>query len=243
MRIIHISDSHISVDKPVREDDLRRCIQRINETTPKADAVIHTGDISHDGLTVEYVTAKRHLTDLEAPLFVLAGNRDNREELIDEFADNQTISKGDRYIQYSVETFPVRLIILDTVSVTGNTRHSSGSNKGRLCKERLSHLKTMLGADTTRPVAIFMHHSPFEATSIPDPFQFEHWHEVERFHELLAGHPDIRGIFCGHIHRNAKAEAGGIPIRAITCMACDLRKGEITPEERSEPAIRVLDFD
>lgn len=244
MRIIHFSDSHISGDKPARESDLERCVQLINATEADADAVIHTGDIAHDAHTEEYATAHRLLSALEPPCFVLAGNRDNRARLINQFADDQNIRHDDEFIQYSIEHFPVRLIVLDTVSADGNTggMSESGSNKGRLCDKRLAHLENMLAADSSRPVAIFMHHSPFEATAIPDPFQFENWQEVERFHALLAGYDQIRGIYCGHIHRNAGAIVGGIPITAITCMACDLRKGDMSDAERSKPAFNVLNL-
>ncbi len=242
MRIIHFSDSHISKDKPVRDGDLERCVQCINATEPAVDVVIHTGDIAHDALAEEYATAHRLLGQLEPPCYVLAGNRDNRAALISAFADDQTIHRGDEFIQYSLEQFPVRLIILDTVSTQGNTGSLSGSNKGRLCDKRLAHLETMLNADRSRPVAIFMHHSPFEASAIPDPFQFQHWQEVEQFHALLARYDRILGIYCGHIHRNAEATVGGIPIQAITCMACDLRKGEITEQERAAPAFNILDL-
>lgn len=217
-------------------------MHRANSISPPADVVIHTGDISHDGHRQEYATAQKILEKLNIPSFVIAGNRDNRTELINTFADGQYIRRGDKFIQYCVNEFPVRLILLDTVNASGNTGSASGSNKGRFCSERLAHLESMLAADSSRPVAIFMHHSPFEATAIPDPFQFERWQEVERFHELLAAYKQVAGIYCGHIHRNAGVAIGGIRIQAITCMACDLRKGELTDKERSEPVINVIDL-
>ena len=214
----------------------------INATDPAPDVVIHTGDITHDALPEEYSTARRLLDKLEFPYFVMAGNRDNRARLIDVFADGKYICEHDEFIQYPVEDFAVRLLLLDTVSADGNSAEQTASNKGELCEQRLALLDSMLAADTGRPVAIFMHHSPFEATAIPDPFQFDDWNEVDRFHALLAGYPQVRGIYCGHIHRNAEAVVGGINIQAITCMACDLRKGQLTDTERSVPAIRVLDY-
>ena len=49
MRIVQISDSHISVKNPARTADLANCIMAINDISPAVDLVVHTGDIVHDG--------------------------------------------------------------------------------------------------------------------------------------------------------------------------------------------------
>ena len=42
------------------------------------DVVIHGGDIAHDGKLEEYRAAHDILKTLEAPLFVMPGNKDKR---------------------------------------------------------------------------------------------------------------------------------------------------------------------
>jgi len=59
VHIVHISDTHISNDKPQRLVDLRNCVREINNLTRPADVVVHTGDISHDGLAQEYHNARQ----------------------------------------------------------------------------------------------------------------------------------------------------------------------------------------
>ncbi|MGI9502218.1 MAG: metallophosphoesterase family protein, partial [Geminicoccaceae bacterium] len=76
MRIIQLSDSHISCDKPARAAELEVCISYINAMPQQPDVVVHTGDVAHDGLVEEYQIAKRLLDELSAPFFVMAGNRD-----------------------------------------------------------------------------------------------------------------------------------------------------------------------
>ena len=232
MKIVQISDSHISIDHPDRTQDLKVCIQRINELPVPPDVVIHTGDIAHDGLTEEYRIAKQCLDKLSAPCYVLAGNRDKRQALTDTFADGISISHGDRFVQYSIESFDTRIIVLDTLS--------EHSNKGRLCEERLNHLQKMLATDTNRPVLVFLHHTPFEVPPIPDPFQFEDWTEVDKLHELLATNPSVTGLHCGHVHRNVDGVIGNLPVSAITCMARDLRKGELSDDEQNRPMYKEI---
>jgi len=151
--IIHLSDTHISVDTPQRLGDLEKCVQTINNLDVPPDLIVHTGDISHDGLAQEYHNARVLLDELKAPYFVMAGNRDKRQALLKEFSDKRYQLPNDGWIQYSIEEYPVRLLMLDTVS--------ERSNKGRLCSERLAHLESMLMADTSKPTALFLHHTPF----------------------------------------------------------------------------------
>lgn len=230
MRIVHISDSHISLDHPQRTADLQACIDVINSASEAPDAVIHTGDITHNGAAEEYNIAKQQLDELKVPYFVIPGNKDKRPALIDAFADERSIHKGDEYIQYAVDRFPVRLVMLDTLS--------DSSNKGKLGDARLQHIKTLLEAEPLKSTAVFMHHTPFEVGAIPDPFQFEDWEEVVKLRALFSLHRQISGIYCGHIHRNVDGRLGDISVSAISCMATDLRKGELTKEERQAPILR-----
>ncbi len=230
MRIIQISDSHISLKTPQRLDDLKRCVEAVNAQSP--DLVVHTGDIAHDANAQEYQQARSALDELSAPYFVMPGNRDNRSELVAVFSDRLVMLQ--EFIQYSLEDYPVRMLMIDTVSTQ--------SNKGRLCNTRLQHIKASLEAGDSRPLIVFMHHTPFEVTEIPDPFQFEDWSEVETLTGMFAQCEALRAVYCGHVHRNVGAELKGLPVTAITCMACDLRKGQITDEERQRPEYKVIDF-
>lgn len=234
LTVVQISDTHLSAAAPQRMADLEQCIRVINALPTKPDLVVHTGDISHDGLLEEYHSARELLDELQAPYHVMAGNRDDRATLQSVFCAEQTPLPQEGWIQYSLEQYPVRLLMVDTVC--------DHSNKGELCSERLSHLEAMLSVDTTKPTALFLHHTPFEATGIPDPYQFENWHEVDKLAELLSQYDNLIGMYCGHVHRFIDGNISGIPARALSCLAGDLRKGEVTDEERTQPVYRVLSF-
>ena len=215
MRIIQISDSHISRDCPTRTAELESCIRHINAADPQPDIVVHTGDIAHNGLAEEYIIARQLLDNLSAPYIVLAGNRDNRNELLKIFADVCRLRLGDQFVQYAVEHFDTRLICIDTVS--------DNSHKGRLCQARLAHIADMLAADSSRPAVLLLHHPPLEVKVAPDGFQFENWAEVDALQALIREHRQIRGLFCGHVHRQAEATVGLVPAHVATCIASDLR--------------------
>lgn len=232
LQIIHISDTHISKDEPQRLKNLENCVHAINALDETPDLVVHTGDITHHALPQEYHNARQLLDELKAPYFVMAGNKDKRPELLTEFSDSRYQLPMQGWVQYSIEHYPVRLLMLDTVS--------DNSNKGKLCSERLEHLERMLAADTTKPVALFLHHTPFEAVGIPDPYQYEDWDDVDKLAKVLSKFPNVTGIYCGHVHRFIDGEIAGIKASAISCLAADLRKGEITDEERRQPVFKLL---
>lgn len=232
MQVVQISDSHIALSSPQRGDDLHRCIECINALQPQPALVIHCGDITHNGRDEEYTIAQQLLAHIHAPLLLMAGNKDRRDGMLKAFADERYLTPGMPFIQYSVEDFPVRLIILDTLA--------DNINKGQLCEARMAHLQQMLEQDSDRPVHIFMHHPPFEAHEIPEPRQFNDWSEVDAFSAMVARYPTIQHIWCGHVHRNIESSTGGVAVSAISCLAHDLRKGEMTHHERTMPMFRQL---
>lgn len=234
LKIVQITDTHLCDDAPQRMEDLENCIRAINKLEVPADLVVHTGDITHNGLAQEYHSARQLLDQLDAPYFVMPGNRDNRAQLLNEFNDKRFGLPAQGWVQYSIEDYSVRLIMVDTVS--------NNTNKGVLCDQRLQHLEKMLSADITKPVALFLHHPPYEAQGIPDPFQYENWNNVKGLDTLLAEYKNICGVYCGHVHRYIDGSIAGINASAITCLASDLRHGDVSDAERKLPVYKALNL-
>ena len=231
-QIAHITDTHLSAQHPQRTADLALSIAQINALSTPPSAVVHTGDIADYGKAEQYDIARAELDTLQAPYFVLAGNRDDRAHMRTTFADNALMTFETDFIQYAIDQFSTRIIVLDTLCI--------GANKGQLCDARLEHFATMLAADTKRPAAVFMHHPPFEAHEIPDPVQFVDWTDVEKFIDIVRRYNNISAIYCGHLHRTICAQAGGIQASSISCMAGDLRRGDVSDAQRKEPMFRTL---
>ena len=233
-RIVHLSDTHIAHDSPDRAVALEACIGYISRLEPRPDAVLHTGDIAHNGRVAEYRTARSLLDRLPMPYFVLPGNRDDRRNLAAVFADGRHVRPDMPFVQYAVEDFAVRLIAVDSVN--------AGTSKGRLCPDRLGHLRGMLEADTARPACLFLHHPPFEVAVGPDPRHFDPWADAGALRAELRRHDHVRGIFCGHVHRGFETAVGGVKASVVSCLADDLRWDRPDRAERGLPVIGLHTF-
>ncbi len=221
MIIAQISDTHIAVDAPDADQRIRDfalAVADINTLDPAPDAIVHTGDIVHNGRRDEYAQAAAILATALAPVYVLAGNKDNRANLREAFSSREYLSAKSDFIDYAVDDFPVRLIALDTLSST--------SNKGDFCNERIRRLIDLIDADTTRPIAVLMHHPPFEVRVGPDPLNFETPEILSELRHALLRSGQIVAIFSGHVHRAAAGHVGSIPATVVPCIATTLRKGE-----------------
>lgn len=227
MLISQISDCHIAwppAEGVDRLGDLQRCVDYVNGLDPQPDLVVHTGDIAHDGAKAEYEKAAEKLGQLRARLCVIPGNRDDRRELRDAFADRLPANCHEEFVQYLISTEELCVIMLDTMSID--------SNKGRLCRTRLDHLNGMLEEADGRPVVLFMHHPPFEIAVASVPFQFEDRANLAEFSEILSCHSNVRRVCCGHSHRAASGHIAGIAASTISSTAEDLRMDK--PERMQE---------
>jgi 3',5'-cyclic AMP phosphodiesterase CpdA len=238
MIIAQISDTHIAMDAPDADQRIRDfalTVADINTLDPAPDVIIHTGDIVHNGRQDEYVQAAAILATAHAPVYVLAGNKDNRANLREAFSAREYLSANSHFIDYAVDDFPVRLIALDTLSLT--------SNKGDFCAERLRHLRDLVDAHTTRPIAVLMHHPPFEVRVGPDSLNFETPEILSELRHALLRSAQIVAIFSGHVHRAAAGHVGSIPATVVPCIATTLRKGEYPAHMKSRPVYHVHRFD
>ena len=132
MIIAQISDTHIALDTPDADQRIRDfalTVADINALDPAPDVIVHTGDIVHNGRQDEYAQAVAILAKARAPVYVLAGNKDNRANLRAAFSACGYLAPDSDFIDYAIDDYPVRLIALDTLS--------SGSNKGDFCPERV----------------------------------------------------------------------------------------------------------
>lgn len=196
MLIAQLSDPHIVAPGNLlygRVDTagfLERAVAELTRIDPQPDIVVITGDLVDKGTAVEYVHLRRLLAPLAMPVFVIPGNHDAREELRAAFAGDGYLPR-DGFLQYAVDDYPVRLIALDT--------HIPGAGGGLLCAERLAWLDDALAADRERPTVLIMHHPPF-STGIErmDKAGLE---GIDPFAAVVARHPQVERILCGHLHR------------------------------------------
>lgn len=238
MIIAQISDTHIALDSPDadrRRRDFETTIADINGLDPLPDVIVHTGDIVHNGRQDEYAEAARILAKARAPVYVLAGNKDDRTNLRAAFSVRGYLAPDSAFIDYAVEDYPIRLIALDTLN--------TGSNRGDFCRERVERLIDMIDADTTRPIAVFAHHPPFEVTVGPDPINFETPEMMERLRQALQHSDRVAAVFSGHVHRAAEGSVGRILATVVQCIATTLRKGDYPARMKTCPVYHLHRFD
>ncbi|HZS83246.1 MAG TPA: metallophosphoesterase [Stellaceae bacterium] len=238
MIIAHISDTHIALDTPdadQRRSDLERSIANINTLDPAPDLIVHTGDIVHSGQPEEYALAASTLANARAPVYVVAGNKDHRANLRGAFSSRGYLGPESEFIEYAVDDYPVRLIVLDTLS--------SSSNRGDFCAERARRLIELIDDETTKPVAIFTHHPPFIVTVGPHPLHFETQEPMSRLQQALQRSGRVVAIFSGHVHRPAAGYVGTIRASVVPCIATTLRKGDYPAHMQSRPVYHVHRFD
>src|SRR5262249_17818394 len=238
MIIAQISDTHLTLDTPDadrRMHDFASTIADINALDPAPDVIVHTGDIVHNGRADEYARAAAILAAARAPVYVLAGNRDDRRNLRAAFSLPGYLAPGADCVDFAVEDFPVRLIALDTLS--------PGNNKGEFSTAQADRLIGVIEAQTTKPVAVFTHHPPFEVTVGPERLHFESLDAMSRLREALQRCGRVIGVFSGHVHRAAEGFVGPIPASVVQCIATTLRKGEYPPSMRARPVYHLHRFD
>lgn len=205
MLIAQISDTHIGLaDKKAwtaaqAADGLADAVARINGFVPPVDAVLVTGDLVDDGTSSEYDRLRRILDRLDPPYFVIPGNHDARDAMRAAFADHGYLPTDGAFLHYTVEEFGLRLIGLDT--------HVPGAPHGEICAARRDWLAARLAERPEAPTLIFMHHPPF-ATGIAAMDRIG-CHEADALAALIARHPQVERVTCGHVHRTVQTRWAG----------------------------------
>ena len=211
MLICQISDLHVCApgELAYRRVDtasfVRRCVSHILAQRPLPDVVVVTGDLADRGRPEEYRHAVALLAPLSMPVYLIAGNHDERGALRAAFPAHEYLHAGGDFLHYVVPLGEIRLFGLDTVV--------PGEAGGSLCADRLRWLEEQLDAHRDAPVVILMHHPPFATgVSFMDRAGLQLARPLE---PIIRRHPMIERILCGHVHRTIFRRFGGTI--AATC--------------------------
>ena len=218
MLIAHLSDFHISGGNkkaygvvPTAEN-LSRCVQHINQLHPKPDLVIVTGDITYDGKLDEAERAAAILEELQYPYYIVPGNHDKRDTLWSVFGERTCPGATSTFINYVIDDHDLRLIGMDS-----SIPNAPG---GELCSERIAWLEKQLAVQPTKPTAIFMHHPPANCGVLET--DEDGFIGAEILGRVVAQHPNVKAILCGHIHTLAHLSWNGTVISAAPSMGLQL---------------------
>ena len=230
MLIAQISDTHIlatASDQPaasLRAECLRQSIADINEQAP--DVVIFTGDTVQHGTAEEYARLRELLAPLDAPLYLVPGNRDDNEMLRATLTEFAYLPGTGDFLHYAVDDYPVRLVAVDSTL--------PGERKGTFCAARQAWLDGILKEQPDRPTLLFIHHPPFD---VGDHYVngYRRPEEAEALAEIVGRHSQVVALLCGHVHWPVETRWAGVEARIMPSVAVDVRKGVDEAEAAMRP--------
>jgi 3',5'-cyclic AMP phosphodiesterase CpdA len=169
-----------------------RAFRAVARLQPRPDVVVITGDLTECGLDEEYAhvawLVRKHLP---LPVFVIPGNHDRRGNLREGLKHLPGVTADPHYVQYAVDEYPVRLVMLDTLV--------PGAGHGEMHAEQLNFLDRTLAAKPDKPTIVAMHHPPFACGIVHmDRINLR---DSAAFAAVIARHPQVERVICGHHHR------------------------------------------
>jgi Icc protein len=216
MLIAHITDFHVRgtgelMGGRVPTDRLLAAtVRAVNAMDPAPDLVIGTGDLVNDGdrpggAEDQYRNLAAILAELRPPALLIPGNHDNRAQMRSLLgahlpnsvvvADEKDASFAQSALNYVVDSYPVRIIAVDTTI--------PGVHHGEIGRDQIDWLGERLEEQPQRPTVVIQHHPPF-VTGIEymDEMGLRDASDLE---QVIAQHPQVLAVLCGHLHRSIVA--------------------------------------
>jgi len=211
MIIAQITDLHIGFDG---EDNpcpnmarLKTVLKQIKNMTAQPDLLLITGDLVESGEDWAYELLRKQLAKVSVPYFMAMGNHDNRDAFAEIFPDSVF---NDGFLQYTIEDWPLRIIMLDTLEPE---RHG-----GSFCERRAKWLSKTLAEQPDRPTLIALHHPPIES-GIPWMTAQDDAPWVMRLNQVIGAHDNVVHVISGHIHRTIFKRFAGTTLSVSRAVA------------------------
>ncbi|QIQ85385.1 metallophosphoesterase [Erythrobacter sp.] len=210
--IAQVTDTHIGYDPDAGEAEFNylRCLavlDAILALPSPPDMLVMSGDLADNGDPDCYARLKAAVERCPFPVYPMAGNHDDRTELLRAFPD---YADDNGFVQFAAECRGLRVVCLDSLE--------AGRHGGAFCDKRAAWMTAELEAHPDTPTLVFIHHPPVVAgIDWMDPRPEEEW--FRRFHETLAPHRQVVGIKCGHLHRPLHAMVGDVPLSVTPAVA------------------------
>lgn len=208
MTIVQLTDLHIGATHagdPAA--DLRAAIAAVNglQAGSAPAAVLVTGDLVDHGLPEEYEEVAALLATIEAPVHVLPGNHDSRAGIRATFpVPGHGSDAPDAPYRWAAVLGDVRVVACDTVI--------PGTDDGAFPAEQAAWLDATLAAEPDAPTLVAMHHPPF-AVGVPLlDAMLPPAADRAALAAVLAKHPQVHRVACGHVHLAAAGVSGGVPV-------------------------------
>ena len=209
--IVWMSDPHFLAEGTIDGLDprarLSSALDHANAHYPDAACIIISGDLIDEDAATDYPALARALAASRLPVLPMMGNNDDRTSLRRHLA--LPAGTDADFIQFAYPIPEGRVLCLDT--------HKAGSHAGQLCAARKNWLRSQLDQAHGKATYIFMHHPP---TSLGLPAQDAiHLEDGAAFLDMLAGYPEVKHLFFGHVHRQTTGILRGIPFASLGALS------------------------
>lgn len=193
MRIIHMSDLHLTSDKhPIwGVDTYKQFVKALNSigSIPNIDCIVVSGDIADDGNLLTYQYVDDMLNSLSIPVLWCPGNHDNIETYFDFAESSKSIIKNPITIN------GIQLISLNTVAPDENCP-SLNRSRGVLFENDFQYLSNNISGQDN-PSILVMHHPSIDPGSWMTNKILKN---RELFNDTIQHYRNIFLILYGHIH-------------------------------------------
>lgn len=239
MLIAHLSDPHVRPHGALYQGvvdsnaQFAAAIVHVNALDPRPDLVLLSGDLVDHGCANEYAMLARLLAGLAIPVLAIPGNHDEREAFRAAFAGQSWLPESGP-IDYAVgDRGPVRIVALDVTL--------PGEHRGAVSEEGAAWLDRVLATEPSRPTIVMMHQPPFD-TGIPYMDLYS-CREGQRLSAVLARHPQVERLLCGHVHRVMQLRFGGTILSTAPSTATTIAlrlQADARPASYIEPPAMLL---
>ena len=205
MLIAQLSDPHVCAPGTLYQGVVdsnamfEAAIRRLMALDPPPDLVLLTGDVTEHATAEEYEHARRLMAAIRQPLLAIPGNHDERAAFRAAFADLGYLPATGPLHFVAGSHGPVRVIGLD-ISVPGH-------HHGDFDEHAAAWLEGSLVGEPDRPTLIMLHQPPIETgIGFIDAYRC---FNGERLAAIVARHPAVERVLCGHVHRHMSLRFGG----------------------------------
>jgi len=205
--LVQLTDTHIEAPgtllygKLDTSRHLRQSVDEINSMQPQPDLIMVTGDLVEHPTEASYAHFASLIKPLKAPVYVLPGNHDDPQLMLEMFGGTPLFPAVHATLQYAIEDYSVRILALNS--------HFQGSELPEFGAHRLEWLQHTL-AESNRPTLIAIHHPPMTTGIGFIDMVGTHWYAGIK--KLLQRHRQVALLICGHGHSDLTGRIGAVPI-------------------------------
>jgi len=192
MNVLQLTDTHLRSDPAWRlyghdvHARLQRALDAIRPHAAGMDAIVVTGDLTHDEGDAAYAAFRAVLAEFDCPIRVIPGNHDVPAAFQRAFRGADTVAE-----QFATRVGEWRLLCLDT--------QVPGAVHGAIGATQLQRVRDVLTQEEPRPTLIALHHP---AAAVGTPWLDAHCaQDGADLIELLADQAQVRALICGHVHQ------------------------------------------